>query len=90
MGTRTTNKHINRITTTHCLVVSYYSLFEEDAKIQFDVLFRLRINQASRPATYDEIQSSPAMKSLPKEITSGETEMVKNVITNIPVIPDDY
>jgi hypothetical protein len=49
-------------------------------------LFRLRIKQADRPATYDEIQSSPAMKSLPKEITNGETEMVKNVIANIPVI----
>ncbi len=53
-------------------------------------LFRLKIKQADRPATYDEIQASPAMKSLPAEITDGETEMVKNVIANIPVIPDEY
>jgi hypothetical protein len=30
------------------------------------------------------------MKSLPDQITNGETEMVKNVIGNIPDIPDDY
>jgi len=53
-------------------------------------LFRLKIKQADRPATYDEIQTSPAMKSLPAEITDGETEMVKNVIANIPLIPDEY
>jgi len=53
-------------------------------------IFRLRIKQADRPATYDDIQASPAMKSLPDEITNGETEMVKNVIGNIPDIPDDY
>jgi hypothetical protein len=56
----------------------------------FFVKFRLRIRQADRPATYDEIQASTAMKSLPDEITNGETEMVKNVIANIPLIPDDY
>jgi hypothetical protein len=50
----------------------------------------LRIRQADRPTTYDEIQVSPAIRSLPAEITDGETEMVKNVIANIPVIPDDY
>jgi len=50
----------------------------------------LRIRQADRPATYDEIQASPAIKSLPEEITNGETEMVKNVIANIPMIPDEY
>ncbi len=58
--------------------------------IYLNCLFRLKIKQADRPATYDEIQTSPAMKSLPAEITDGETEMVKNVIANIPLIPDEY
>jgi hypothetical protein len=58
--------------------------------IYLNFSFRLKIKQADRPATYDEIQASPAMKSLPAEITDGETEMVKNVIANIPVIPDEY
>jgi hypothetical protein len=30
------------------------------------------------------------MRSLPAEITKEETDMVKNVIGNIPLIPDDY
>ncbi|CAF4934055.1 unnamed protein product, partial [Rotaria sp. Silwood1] len=50
----------------------------------------LRIKQVDRPATYDEIQASPAMKSLPAEITKEETDMVRNVIANIPIIPEDY
>ncbi|CAF1302516.1 unnamed protein product [Rotaria sordida] len=50
----------------------------------------LRIKQVNRPATYDEIQASPAMKSLPPEVTNEETEMIRNVIANIPIIPDDY
>ncbi|CAF1463004.1 unnamed protein product [Adineta steineri] len=60
------------------------------SELQKLVICLLRIKQAERPATYDDIQISPAMKSLPTEITSGETEMVKNVISNIPDIPDDY
>jgi mitogen-activated protein kinase kinase 3 len=59
-------------------------------ELQQLVVWLLRIRQADRPTTYDEIQVSPAIRSLPAEITDGETEMVKNVIANIPVIPDDY
>jgi hypothetical protein len=57
---------------------------------RFVFKFRLKIKQVERPATYDEIQTSPAMRSLPAEITKEETDMVKNVIGNIPLIPDDY
>ncbi|CAF3200953.1 unnamed protein product [Rotaria sp. Silwood2] len=59
-------------------------------ELQQLIVWLLRIKQVDRPATYEEIQTSPAMKSLPAEITNEETEMVKNVIANIPVIPDDY
>jgi hypothetical protein len=70
--------------------IKNYSIECRFFRITFFLLFRLRIKQADRPATYEEIQMSAAMKSLPEEITSGETEMVKNVIANIPLIPDDY
>ncbi|CAF1059013.1 unnamed protein product [Rotaria magnacalcarata] len=59
-------------------------------ELQQLIICLLRIKQAERPATYDEIQASPAMKSLPVDITNGESEMVKSVLANIPVIPEDY
>ncbi|CAF1440946.1 unnamed protein product [Rotaria sp. Silwood1] len=59
-------------------------------ELQQLIVWLLRIKQVDRPATYDEIQASPAMKSLPAEITKEETDMVRNVIANIPIIPEDY
>ncbi|CAF1081704.1 unnamed protein product [Adineta ricciae] len=59
-------------------------------ELQQLIVWLLRIKQADRPATYDDIQACPAMKSLPADITSEEAEMVRNVIAKIPDIPDDY
>ena len=53
-------------------------------------MFRLKTQQNERPRTYEDIQESAAMKSLPDEITIGENEMVRTVIAHIPVIPDEY
>jgi hypothetical protein len=47
------------------------------------VSFRLKEQQADRPATYDDILASPAMRSVPVEITNGEAEMAKKVIEHI-------
>ena len=53
-------------------------------------MFRLKTQQNERPRTYEDIQESPAMKSLPEEITTEESEMVRNVIAHIPVILEEY
>lgn len=90
MGTRTTLEFIDGTTTIACLVVCEEKIVHEENCFNILFVFRLKIKQADRPATYEDIQASPAMKSLPEEITSGETEMVHNVIANIPVIPEDY
>ncbi len=51
--------------------------------------FRLKEHQAERPEKYTHILATPAMQSLPVEITAGEVEMVKNVISRIPEMPDN-
>jgi len=48
------------------------------------IISLLKAQQGDRPANYDEILTSSAMRSLPTEITDGETEMVKKVIEYIP------
>ena len=99
MVTRTTDKSFNRTATIDCLVVSHSWGQRKTKRLQkwsylwenqCFFLFRLRIKQADRPATYDDIQACPAMKSLPADITSEEAELVRNVIAKIPDIPDDY
>jgi len=54
------------------------------------IIWLVKVKQDDRPATYDDILASSAMKSLPEEITSGETEMVKNVLMNIPQLSDEF
>ena len=90
MGTRTTLEFINGTTTITCLVVCDEKKIHEGNYFNVFFVFSLKIKQADRPATYEDIQASPVMKSLPEEITPGEKEMVHNVIANIPVIPEDY
>lgn len=58
--------------------------------IFIELLFSLKTKQVERPTTYDDIQMSPAMKSLPPDITKEESEMVDIVIAHIPVAMDDY
>jgi len=61
------------------VVVSYiFSI--EIRKICFFSSFRLKEQQADRPATYDDILASAAMRSVPVKITDDEAEMAKKVI----------
>jgi serine/threonine protein kinase len=57
---------------------SYFS-----TELQQLVIWLLKEQQADRPATYDDILASPAMRSVPVEITNGEAEMAKKVIEHI-------
>jgi len=49
----------------------------------------MKEHPTDRPERYEEIFASPAIQSLPKEITDEEVEMVKNVIEQIPQVPDN-
>ena len=51
--------------------------------------FRLKVQQKDRPNSYDDILSSAALHSIPREITHGEAEMVKNVIERIPPVSEN-
>jgi len=57
--------------------------------IFFSYSFRMKEHPNERPERYEEILASPAIQSLPKEITDEEVEMVKNVIEQIPHVPDN-
>ncbi len=50
---------------------------------------RMKEHPTERPERYEEILASPAIQSLPKEITDEEVKMVKNVIEQIPQVPDN-
>lgn len=89
LGTRSTEESFKWVTTIDYLAVSS-SEWSCSSSHPIDLQIRLKTKQEDRPATYDEIQASPAMKSLPEGITKEETEMVQKVIANIPIIPDDY
>jgi len=52
------------------------------------ISFRLKEKQEERPESYNDILASPAMQSLPKEITNGEVVMVRNIIQHIPQTQD--
>lgn len=45
---------------------------------------RLAVEHEQRPATYRDILSSPAMQSLPRDVTPEEYELVDAVIPTIP------
>jgi hypothetical protein len=49
----------------------------------------MKEHPTERPERYEEILESPAIQSLPKEITDEEVEMVKNVMKQIPHVPDN-
>ena len=88
VGTCGTDECIARVAATYHPAVRQCECSSNSCREH--VVSRLKIKQADRPSTYDEIQASPAMKSLPSEITNEETVMVRNVIANIPLAPDDF
>ena len=53
------------------------------------IVCRLKIDPSARPVTYEEILSSPAMTSLPTEVTETEQNFVNQVVLNMPKIDDD-
>jgi len=59
-------------------------------ELQQLVVWLLKTKLAERPATYEDIQASPAITALPAKITQEETEMVQKVIANVPIVTDDY
>lgn len=59
----------------------------EIISIRIDLfVFRLKSDHADRPATYQEILSSPAMISLPTDVTEAEQILANQVIPKIPPV----
>ena len=59
------------------------SFDDRHCKFHLNILSRLKVVHTGRPATYQEILSSPAMISLPAKITQDEQDLVDAVIPNI-------
>ncbi|CAF0742109.1 unnamed protein product [Rotaria sp. Silwood1] len=59
------------------------------AELQELVFWLLKIQPEDRPERYENILTSPAIQSLPTEITKEEEEMVKIIIEHIPQANDD-
>ncbi|CAF3339268.1 unnamed protein product [Rotaria sp. Silwood1] len=60
------------------------------AELQELVFWLLKRKQEDRPAKYEYILASPAIQSLPTEVTNEEAEMVKTVIEHTPQVYENF